>query len=242
MDFRYRNYYTIYKAKVTNKFDTITFETDGYVTKYCFYDVYCSFEYNSRTYKGTYSVKCMKEYTAPRNNYCFLTKKEIKTLLKYLEINYNITTQLEEDDTAYYITFNVIGKPVKHKWILAWSRAFYEFPFNFLAKDVFRLRKLKRYEDVYFANQDFFKLYTICVYSSNIGIERDSSLWKTTQCLIDKKTVKHNLTKSLKYVWDVIDTPKRSSLPMFDAVYQNFDELTNDRISIYCSNYKLIKE
>jgi hypothetical protein len=231
------SYYTIYKAKILASNDVI-FETIDFWRKPCFRLVYEQLKNPAFVYEGIYTIQCNKENSS-YNNYCILSKKQIITLLKYLRINYKIKTKLKETQNSYFITFHIVGKPIKHKWILAWSRAFYEAPFNLFARDVFRLRELKSIDGIYFANQDFFKLYTICAYSSSIGLGRDSSLWYCTQLLMSKQDIWAKLNANTKLVWDVIDTP-RTALTSFSAYRTNWDKLDSTRISVYCNNYKTI--
>lgn len=237
MDYFDLDYCTIYKAKILQSGNVI-FDTSDFWRRPCFRLVYETLSASNHIYEGTYTIQCNKE-SSGYNNYCILSKKQIITLLKYLRINYKIKTRLRETQNSYFITFHIVGKPIKHKWILAWSRAFYEAPFNLFARDVFRLRELKSVNGIYFANQDFFKLYTICAYSSSVGLGRDSSLWYRTQLLMSKQDIWSKLNASTRLVWDVIDTP-RVTLTAFSALRTNWDELTSTRISVYCNNYKII--
>lgn len=237
MDYFDLRYCTIYKAKILASNDVI-FETIDFWRKPCFRFVYDQLNNPTFVYEGIYTIQCNKE-SSSYNNYCILSKKQIITLLKYLRINYQIKTKLRETQNAYFITFHIVGKPIKHKWILAWSRAFYEAPFNLFARDVFCLRELKSINGIYFANQDFFKLYTICAYSSSVGLGRDSSLWYETRLLMSKQDIFAKLNKNTRMVWDVIDTP-HINLTSFSALRVNWDQLTSTRISVYCNNYKTI--
>ena len=237
MDYFDLCYCTIYKAKVLRSGDVV-FETPGFWKKPCFRLVYEALRSPAFIYEGTYTIQCNKE-SSQYNNYCILSKKQIITLLKYLRINYKIKTRLKETQDSYFITLHIVGKPIKHKWILAWSRAFYEAPFNLFARDVFRLRELKSVDGIYFANQDFFKLYSICAYSSSIGLGRDSSLWTGTRLLMSKQDIWSKLNASTSRVWDVINTPI-VRLSSFSALRTNWDKLDSTRISVYCNNYKTI--
>ena len=65
---------------------------------------------------------------------------------------FKISVYLTETDSNYVFTFKVIGKPIKHKFVLTFSRVFFEFPYNEIAKDVLRLREIGIFNNINYSH------------------------------------------------------------------------------------------
>lgn len=134
----------------------------------CFSKVFGWFNGNTyENYTGIYTLRCRKKFKERSGNYCSLEKSQIFKILRYMRRVFEIQITLTEDKANYIFNFTIEGKPIKHKFVLTFSRVFFEFPYNEIAKDVLRLQEIKR-DDVNFNKQGFLKLYHIlcCSYIS----------------------------------------------------------------------------
>ena len=68
---------------------------------------------------------------------------------------FDIKIKFAETEENYIIKLEVVGKPVKHKFILTFCRVFFEFPYNEIAKDVFRIREKGTVRGINYANKSF---------------------------------------------------------------------------------------
>ena len=77
----------------------------------------------------------------------------------------------KETDQDYVLTFKIQGKPVKHKFILTFSRVFFEYPYNEMALDIFKLRDFGPINGISYKNKSFLDLYHLlhAVYSDYWG-------------------------------------------------------------------------
>jgi hypothetical protein len=145
----------------------------------CFARVFNWFDGNTyEDYVGIYTLRCRKEFKEQSGNYCSLERPQILKLLRYMRRVFEIPITLTEDKVNYIFNFQIEGKPIKHKFVLTFSRVFFEFPYNEMAKDVLRLQEVKR-DDVNFSKQSFLKLYHIlcCSYISLWGSNHSPFLY-----------------------------------------------------------------
>lgn len=138
-EFRLCDYYTYYSCS-------------GSFSKHaagrpCFSEV---FDYVQNNSNMTYKVKMYRGCAFERDNYklnaCLLSKKEIRNHLKQAQRIYpfifSIGSKTEGKYKAYEVTLEVKGVPSGfHKYILTWLRYLYEFPYNVMLLDAYRLKK-----------------------------------------------------------------------------------------------------
>ena len=138
----------------------------------CFRRVFYAFRGDKTTvHEGCYTLWCRRQFVEHSGNYCSLEKTQILKLLRYMRRVFDIKINFAETEENYIIKLEVVGKPVKHKFILTFCRVFYEFPYNEIAKDVFRIREKGTVKGVNYANKSFLELYNIvcAVYQDNWG-------------------------------------------------------------------------
>lgn len=148
----------------------------------CFSRVFNWFDgHTYEDYKGIYTLRCRKQFKERSGNYCSLERPQILKILRYMRRVFEIQITLTEDEVNYIFDFTIEGKPIKHKFVLTFSRVFFEFPYNEMAKDVLRLQEIKR-DDVNFNKQGFLKLYHIlcCSYISFWGSNHSPFIYPCT--------------------------------------------------------------
>lgn len=116
---------------------------------------------NQDIFKGTYTLRCRKTFRPRSGNYCSLDKSQINKIMRYMRESFEIGVNLTEDEENYIFIFDVEGKPIKHKFVLTFSRVFFEFPYNEWAKDVLRLRDLGELNGVNIKHMGFLQLFSL---------------------------------------------------------------------------------
>ena len=108
----------------------------------CFSDVfYILRKYPKEELHGTYVLKCRKVFEKFSGNFCVLDRKQVNTVVRYIRRTLRVGVHVQEDASNFIFTFTVIGRPIKHMFLLTFSRVFFEYPYCEYAKDVFRLRE-----------------------------------------------------------------------------------------------------
>lgn len=216
-----------------------------YHTIFEYLDTYTS----SRNIEGTYTISCQKVYTG--NNVCLLAKDQIKSVLRYMRTTFQIKTKLEEDDEHYYITFKISGKKVKHKFVMSFSRVFYELPYTLYASEVFRLRKAERYQDVYYKNLNFLELYQLVThaYGNILGYETNKLFLEYYVALdVSVKTIQNYINQNNIRIQTCFSKSEFSYrgqyIPKSLNEYYNidWDENMEERFDHYNKLFKLIKD
>ena len=129
------------------------------VTSVCFSNVFYFLKEPSEIHAAEYVIKCKKHFVKGSGNFCALSKEEIDKVIRYMRKTMDIEIKCKEDEEHYLFYLTVIGKSVKHKFILTFCRVFYEFPYNEFAKEVFRVRKLGTINKVNYSNKSFMEIY-----------------------------------------------------------------------------------
>lgn len=218
--------------------------------KLCYHTI---FEYldgytPARHIEGIYKINCKKVYTG--GNVCLLTKDQIKSVLRYMRTTFQIETNLREDNEYYYITFKISGKKVKHKFVMSFSRIFYELPYTLYASEVFRLRKAERYQDVYYKNMNFLELYQLVTHAyGNILGYTSNKLFLENYIALDVsvKTIQNYINRSNPRIQPCFESSKFSYTrayryqSLYDYHNIDWDENMEERFSNYNKLFKIIK-
>lgn len=213
---------------------------------YCFRKVFDFFSGKNGIYKGIYTLKCRKYFQTFSGNYCVLDKKHIFKVIRYMRNSLNISVKFKDTANEYVFTFEIIGKPIKHKWILTFSRVFYEWPYNEMAQDVFRIRENKFLGDINITHKSFLELYNLVFTSYREYFGAEQSLFYGICFNLDSKSLEKNFNSKIKYVQDVC--PKGLGLAILKLTigndYRNvdLDETFDKRMEIYSNNFKKIKQ
>ena len=212
----------------------------------CFSKVFGYLTYRSKIYKGTYTLRCRKEFKAGSGNYCSLERFEILKILRYMRKTFDIKITLRETDENFIFDFYIEGKPVKHKFVLTFTRVFFEYPYNEIAKDIFRIRSLGKINGVDFTHKSFLEIYNLlwCTYMTYFG--GGHSLFCYPSYNIHISTLKHAFEVGLGRVQDVYVGEEK----LYNKVYKNklnpnkIDWTINfeKRVSSYSKNFEIIKK
>lgn len=248
IDFRGSNnrvYYDIQFTSPENKHFISGTTTLCYHTIFEYLDRYGP----SKNIEGIYKINCKKEYTG--GNVCLLAKDQIKSVLRYMRTTFQIKTKLEEDNEYYYITFEISGKKVKHKFVMSFSRVFYELPYTLYASEVFRLRKAERYQDVYYKNLNFLELYQLVThaYGNVLGYETNKLFLEYYVALdVSVKTIQNYINQNNIRIQTCFSRSEFSYrtqyIPKSLGEYYNIDWDKNmeERFDHYNKLFKLIKD
>lgn len=216
-----------------------------YATIFEYLDTYTP----SKNIEGTYTISCKKVYTG--NNVCLLAKDQIKSVLRYMRTTFQIKTKLEEDKEHYHITFKISGKKVKHKFVMSFSRVFYELPYTLYASEVFRLRKAERYQDVYYKNINFLELYQLVThaYGNVLGYETNKLFLEYYVALdVSVKTIQNYINQNnirIQTCFSKSEFPYRSQyrIKSLNEYYDiDWDKNMEERFDHYNKLFKLIKD
>ena len=138
----------------------------------CFARVFNFFDRKTtQEFDGTYTLKCRKDFDPGSGNFCPMSNEQVRKVLRYMRTTFDMGVGLRETEQDYVLTFRIQGKPVKHKFILTFSRVFFEYPYNEMALDVLKLREAGPINGISYRNKSFLDLYHLlhAVYSDYWG-------------------------------------------------------------------------
>lgn len=216
----------------------------------CYHEIfnYLSDFTPSTNIEGIYTIRCNKVYRG--DNICLLAKDQIKSVLRYMRTTFQIKTKLEEDKKCYCITFKIIGKAIKHKFVMSFSRVFYELPYTLYASEVFRLKNAGRYQDVYYKNINFLELYQLVThaYGNIVGYESNKLFSEYYVALdVSVKTIQGYINRSNTTIRGCFQRSQFNYRPQYhargisDYYTIDWDENMEERFSNYNKLFKLIK-
>ena len=155
-EFRFLNFKTLYKYKGKLLHST----GNGYVgNSACFNTIFSTFdakiaENKITSYQGVelrYSLVFLDAHkeellSSSINNKCFFNKRQllqyIKTLVRIVDISdIRIEDIFIQRYPAFEVSFTINSRPIAHKYALFYLRRAYEFPFNMILMDVYRIRR-----------------------------------------------------------------------------------------------------
>ena len=145
--FEYLNYSTIYQAS-----GDLVFENKDLGGEACFSYIFN----NVRNNKKQHIIYSIYISTDPdfiqenhENNFCILTEEQIRFHISYLRFissfKYKITKKFIDDYSGFRIDLDLNAIGSVHKMFLTWIRYLYEFPYNLVLYDSFKLREDKRF-------------------------------------------------------------------------------------------------
>lgn len=139
-EFQYLSYYTKYSCsgafELANPHNTACFATAFGKIK----GIKGSF---SETYKILmYKASDPKILAGGRSNKCFLNKQQLKNHINQLRSLMDLRiVRLNEEKDHFELTVKVTGEKIYHLYFLNWARYTYEYPFNVILLDAYKLRK-----------------------------------------------------------------------------------------------------
>lgn len=200
---------------------------------------------NQEVFESTYTLRCRKEFAYGSGNFCVLTKPEIRRILQYMRKTFKISVSFTETAINYIFTFKIVGKPIKHKFILTFSRVFFEFPYNELARDVFRLRELDKFCGISVAHKSFLELFQLVTSSYSNGICNGHSLFRYPNASLPVAKMLEAFEAGISQVQNVYEgDPKLYA--GFNISNNNrridWDNGFKNRIGRYSDNFKIIRK
>ena len=134
---------------------------------------------NHAIFKGIYTLKCRKNFVERSGNYCVLSKENVIKVMNVIRKNFDIQVNLKETDDNFEFMFTVVGKPIKHKFILTFSRVFFEYPYkegDGKELEAVQLEKCS-YSSFYKTSSGYiiikiFKDHILAIYEDNINMEK----------------------------------------------------------------------
>ena len=216
------------------------------VVKYavCFSEVFCIFGTKVyQSYYAEYTLRCRKKFVEHSGNYCSLAKAQIYKILRYMRTAFKMQVTLTEDPDNYIFLFKVEGMPIKHKWILTFSRVFFEFPYNEMARDVLYLRDKGIVKGINYTHKSFLELFHLIYFTCAEGCGH--SLWLYPSLEVPIKHLQQTFTTATKRVHSVYegDWSYRNQLSYLrNYTRLDWDENFNARSIKYSENYKILKQ
>lgn len=138
VNFNFLNFCTIYRSKGSNDHNL--------KREYCFSQI---FYQGPNTQKNEYTLEIYIDKAADNDdNNCFLTKDELEEHINNIKKLKRFEHTIEECPNKYVIHFTLDAPRVYHKIILSWLRYTYEFPFNMVLYETFKLKKVKGFKRV----------------------------------------------------------------------------------------------
>ena len=145
--FEYLSYSTIYQAS-----GDLVFENKDLEGQACFSYIFR----NVRNNKKQHIIYSIYISTDPsfiqdnrESNLCILTEEQIRFHMSYLRFissfKYKITKKFIDDYSGFRIDLDLNAIGNVHKMFLTWIRYLYEYPYNLVLYDSFKLREEKRF-------------------------------------------------------------------------------------------------
>ena len=213
----------------------------------CFSKVFHLFDRKSKQeFEGIYTLRCKKVFETRSGNYCSLEKSQVLKVLRYMRTAFQISVSFKDTEDYYVFIFKIQGKPIKHKFILTFSRVFFEFPYNEMARDIFKLREAGPINGINYCSKSFLEIYHVlhAVYSDHWG--GGHSLFCYPSKDVSLKTLKKAFEEGLPQVHEVFtgDTKLYDKIKRWKPNLRSVD-WDNDfdvRASFYAENFQIIKD
>lgn len=145
--FEYLSYSTIYRASGDLVFENINLNGEA-----CFSYIFNNVKNNKKQHI-VYSIYISTDpgfiQDNHENNFCILTEEQIRFHISYLRFissfKYRITKKFIDDYSGFRIDLDLNAIGIVHKMFLTWIRYLYEYPYNLVLYDSFKLREEKRF-------------------------------------------------------------------------------------------------
>ena len=145
--FEYLSYNTIYQAS-----GDLVFKNKNLNGEACFSYIFRNIGYRVKQHV-VYNIyistdpEYIEEYHY--SNFCILTEEQIRFHISYLRFissfKYRITKKFIDNHSGFKIELDLNAIGVVHKMFLTWIRYLYEYPYNLVLYDSFKLREEKKF-------------------------------------------------------------------------------------------------
>ena len=210
----------------------------------CFSRVFHLLTGPDREYYGVYTLRCRKKFRENSGNYCTLDKPDILKMMRYMRRVCGINIHLSEDDVNYTFVFKITGKPIRHKFVLTFSRVFFEFPYTEFAKDVFKLRAQGVVNGVDYTHRNFLELFNIVSATYWDGWGTNHALWAYASAGVTTQHLRKQLQSNISRVQDVLDGKEkvqRKIKRLGEPANIEWEEDFEKRVVKYSENFQIIK-
>ena len=212
----------------------------------CFAAVFRLFyDKNYLEFEGTYKLKCRKNFVKDSGNFCALTKPEIHTILRYMRKAFDMKIHFTETDENYVFVFRIVGKPIKHKFILTFSRVFFEYPYNELAREVLRLRAQGTIDGINYSHKSFLELFHLITASYTNSIGNGHSIFAMPDLYVTKARMHQVFDEGAARVNHVFPGSREAwnSVKTFNMNCRtNWEEHVEVRMKKYSDNFKILRK
>lgn len=200
---------------------------------------------NDIIFKGIYTLKCRKKFKRCSGNFCSMNREEVLKIVHFMRRSFEMGISLVETEDNFEFKFTIEGKPIKHKFILTFSRVFFEFPYNEIARDVLRMRALGTVDGICYTNRSFLEMYSVifAIYQNYVG--GGHSLFLYPQLDVRLKIAKDRFQEDLGRVQSVYPGEEKVFRKMKTCnrtVSINWEEDFQKRVALYSENFKIIKD
>lgn len=239
--FEYINYSTIYQAS-----GDLVFENKNLEGEACFSYIFN----NVRNNKKQHIIYSIYISTDPgfiqdnhENNFCILTEEQIRFHISYLRFissfKYKITKKFIDDYSGFRIDLDLNAIGIVHKMFLTWIRYLYEFPYNLVLYDSFKLREDKRFIE----KSNYLNIVNfVTTFYSNDWIHQIPKSNRNIPEFMTRKSFKNRLMKC-DFLNDIL---KNSNIKIeqfneyneIDDFFENFDNRKNK----YIENLNKLKQ
>lgn len=192
--FEYLSYSTIYQAS-----GDLVFENKDLEGQACFSYIFR----NVRNNKKQHIIYSIYISTDPsyiqdnsESNLCILTEEQIRFHMSYLRFissfKYKITKKFIDDYSGFRIDLDLNAIGNVHKMFLTWIRYLYEYPYNLVLYDSFKLREEKRFIE----KSNYLNIVNfVTVFYSNDWIHQIPKSYHKIPKFITRKSFKDRLMK-----------------------------------------------
>lgn len=203
--------------------------------------------------KNTYVIEIyFNKYEDEDNNNCHLTTEQLVEFINEIKKVIYFDHSLEKHEDKYVLKFILNASKIYHKLVLTWIRYSYEFPYNMVVEECFKLK------DVYgFKRITFFNLFNVIGPSLNYS-EHGTDIHAIGRFyhfkkIMSYKDISNKIKQGFRTVNELVDyvnkppkpfelitLPKRVKIT--DSKYWDNEQEFKKRIKVYRRNYKILKE
>lgn len=208
-----------------------------------------------------YLFKDLKVAKKHQSNFCPLTKEEliyhIKQARRIFKFNYNVEEEPEVRSgvgvcPAFKVTFDVDANHFYHRYLLTWLRYAYEFPYNMILLEAFRLKKYAIPKETL---PNLFVLITNSLKDSYYSDGHSIGCSYGKHDMLKEVTLKKNISElakqnsnygCLNQIYPRTKNKDITKLTRIDLSYLDVDqwlplETFDKRVEKYVKNYKILK-
>ena len=215
----------------------------------CFGDVFGGPE----NQKNTYNIEIyFNKYEDEDNNNCHLTTEQLVEFINEIKKVVYFDHSLEKREDKYILKFTLKASKIYHKLVLTWIRYTYEFPYNMVVEECFKLREVHGFKRI-----TLFNLFNVVGPSLNYS-EHGSEIhaigiFYKFKKLMSYKDISNKIKQGFRTVNELVDyvskTPRPFSLicpprgvKITHSKYWDDEKEFKNRIKVYKYNYKILKE